>query len=152
MCYLSSSTKDYFNILNISGGLCFSTCIWRLWIIGSEQYHPLVLGLYKKKVQINWFQILCHIIIIDFSGFCLPHYKKLTVENWSSVLIRTNWRYTSEAVLTDTWSMSSPVFCKALSSLFWHYSLCSLHVTRRSVVKNLHHSTFKLQLDVLSQS
>ena len=43
---------------------------------------PLVLGLYKKKVQINWFQILCHIIIIDFAGFCLPHYKKkLTVEN-----------------------------------------------------------------------
>lgn len=94
MCFLSSNTKGYFNILNISGRLCFSTCIWRYELLEVSSIIPLALGLYKKKVQINWFQILCHIIIIDFSRFCLPPYKKkLTVENSSSVLIRNNWRY-----------------------------------------------------------
>lgn len=94
MCVLSSNTKVYFNILNISGRLCFSMCIWRYELLEVSSIIPLALGLYKKKVRINWFQILCHIIIIDFSRFCLPPYKKkLTVENSSSVLIRNNRRY-----------------------------------------------------------
>ena len=150
MCVLSSNTKGYFNILNISGRLCFSMCIWWYELLEVSSIIPLALGLYKKKVRINWFQILCHIIIRDFSRFCLPPYKKkLTVENSSSVLIRNNRRHILGSV---DWYliMSSPAFCKALSSLFWHYSLCSLYATHRSLVRNLHHSAFKLQLDVVS--